>query len=694
MALGSLLLLDGPVLAAGDIVIDGDFSDWCNGVGLEFCVDDQGGADDWGSPSRLDITEFGVASDLVDTFYVLMGFDDTPVTPLGVACMLIDSPPANDLIDFVLCSTIDPGGVDAVELYSCDDTIPAGCGSAALIKTYPPADYGFSDTVIGPFGNPDSFIEIRMPWSDLGAACCDVIVGALISYPGPSFLTIPKDSIFGTTFQDYDSRILCNLDDGNCTIISGPATSTITGIVYADEGTTAIAPGTTVRLLVNGVDVGSDTTDAVGTYFISVPVPISAGDAILVYIDGGPSTGTAVTVVNGPNLTDLDIYADHVLTRHDNGGSLSNSDMATAKAGFSDADILYSVSAGNLTVSGSDTELYVLAGYGFTPSGDVTTPSMESLGAFDGGIGTIDINGTLTLSGGSFTATSGTMSIAGDLARSAGAFAHNSGTVTLDGTAQTISGSTSFFNLTKSVAAADTLTFEATSTQTITGTVTFGGAAANLLSLVSGTPGTRWSLNMSAGATKAIFYVDVQDSDASGSDTSQTPINPSDSVNSGNNIDWFGPELVLQKNVATIDDPVNGVTNPKAIPGANVQYTIRLTNQGPGAVDTDTVVISDPFPPDLELFVNGLGAPGSGPVEFIDGSPVSGLTYTFGGLGDGTDDLEFDDGSLNFTYTPVPDVDGYDSSVTAIRANPKGIFDASGGGGDPSFEFRFRMRVR
>jgi hypothetical protein len=81
-------------------------------------------------------------------------------------------------------------------------------------------------------------------------------------------------------------------------------------------------------------------------------------------------------------------------------------------------------------------------------------------------------------------------------------------------------------------------------------------------------------------------------------------------------------------------------------------------------------------------------------VEFIDGSPASGLTYTFGGLGDGSDDLEFDDGSLTFTYTPVPDVDGYDSSVAAIRVSPKGILGASRGGGDPSFELRFRQRVR
>ena len=96
---------------------------------------------------------------------------------------------------------------------------------------------------------------------------------------------------------------------------------------------------------------------------------------------------------------------------------------------------------------------------------------------------------------------------------------------------------------------------------------------------------------------------------------------------------------------------------------------------------------------ELELFVNDLGAPISGPVLFVDGVPASGLTYTFGGLGDGSDDLMFDDGSLAFTYIPAPGADGYDPNVTAVQINPKGAFSGAGGG-NPFFELRFQARVR
>ena len=153
------------------------------------------------------------------------------------------------------------------------------------------------------------------------------------------------------------------------------------------------------------------------------------------------------------------------------------------------------------------------------------------------------------------------------------------------------------------------------------------------------------------------------------------------------------PNLVVLKAVTTLDDPVNGPINPKAIPGANVLYTIRTTNQGAGATDPDSVSVSDTLPPDLELYVADLGGPGSGPVAFADGAPPSGLSYSFGGLGDAADDLEFDDGTLAWSYTPVPDVDGYDPSVTAVRINPTGAL-AAAGAGNPSFDLLYRMRVR
>jgi uncharacterized repeat protein (TIGR01451 family) len=155
------------------------------------------------------------------------------------------------------------------------------------------------------------------------------------------------------------------------------------------------------------------------------------------------------------------------------------------------------------------------------------------------------------------------------------------------------------------------------------------------------------------------------------------------------------PALLVMKATFTLEDPVNGTTDPKAIPGATERYLVEVTNTGTGTVDADTMFISDPIPANMALRVVDYDGGNPGPVAFVDGSPVSGLTYTFTSLGSGTDDVEFsDDGGSTWTYTPVDSGDGTDPAVTDIRINPKGIFAASGGGGDPSFQVRFKAVVQ
>lgn len=155
------------------------------------------------------------------------------------------------------------------------------------------------------------------------------------------------------------------------------------------------------------------------------------------------------------------------------------------------------------------------------------------------------------------------------------------------------------------------------------------------------------------------------------------------------------PTIVLQKNVVTVYDPINNTTFPKAIPGAWVEYTITTTNNGPGDVDNDTLVITDPIAADAALFVGDLGAAGSGPVEFTDGAgpASSGLTYTYGGLADLTDDVDFSVDGIDYSFVPTPDADGFDAAVRYIRINPGGVF--LGGGGTPTtFDLRMRVRVQ
>lgn len=153
-------------------------------------------------------------------------------------------------------------------------------------------------------------------------------------------------------------------------------------------------------------------------------------------------------------------------------------------------------------------------------------------------------------------------------------------------------------------------------------------------------------------------------------------------------------DLILVKNAAILTDPVNGASNPKAIPGAVASYTITVNNQGGRPADLDSTVISDTIPSDSSLMVSDIGGAGSGPLIFTDGSPASGLSYTFGSLASTTDDLEFSsDGGATFGYTPAPDGNGVDANVTDIRINPKGVFLPSSGAGNPGFNIVFRVRV-
>ena len=155
------------------------------------------------------------------------------------------------------------------------------------------------------------------------------------------------------------------------------------------------------------------------------------------------------------------------------------------------------------------------------------------------------------------------------------------------------------------------------------------------------------------------------------------------------------PEIETIKSVQTLSDPVNGSSNPKAIPGAVVQYTITSSNSGFAVTDTDSVIITDSIPANTEMFVGDIAAVGSGPLAFIDGSTSSALSYTFTALGSSTDDIEFSsDGGVTYTYTPVPDADGFDSNITHFRGLTGGAFAASNGTSKPGFSFQFRVRVQ
>jgi hypothetical protein len=147
--------------------------------------------------------------------------------------------------------------------------------------------------------------------------------------------------------------------------------------------------------------------------------------------------------------------------------------------------------------------------------------------------------------------------------------------------------------------------------------------------------------------------------------------------------------LTLVKASQVYSDPVNGTgANAKGIPGGFLTYTITVANPGSGTVDTNTIVVLDATPTNLQLFVGDL-ASGSGPVVFQQGGTPSGLTYSYAGLGSLTDDLDFsNNGGSSWTYVPVPNAGGVDPAVTHFRVRPKGAM-----AGSSSFSIQVRYRI-
>ena len=75
--------------------------------------------------------------------------------------------------------------------------------------------------------------------------------------------------------------------------------------------------------------------------------------------------------------------------------------------------------------------------------------------------------------------------------------------------------------------------------------------------------------------------------------------------------------------------------------GATARYLVQIANTGTAEADADAVVVTDPIPADSALVVVDFDGGNPGPVAFVDGAPVSGLTYTFTSLASTTDDVEF-----------------------------------------------------
>ena len=307
-------------------------------------------------------------------------------------------------------------------------------------------------------------------------------------------------------------------------------TVTLGGALDVDDDVTVTTGVLDVSATNYAISVGGDWTDAgAGTF-------TEQGGTVT--FDGSTAGGTITTDDNFENLVindtgntitlgaALDVDSQMVLTLGTLDVSASNYAM-TVGGGWSDTGAgAFTERAGTVTFDGAGTlssnEAFNDVAFS---SGTVT------LGA------ALDVDDDLAISGGTLDvgATNFGITLGGDWSRSSGTFTQQSGTVDLDGgaSAQTMTGSTTFYGLTKTETASSTLYVTAGDTMTASNTLTLTGTTGALITMESTSAGTVGIINAPA-SNVTVTHITVRDIQNTG-----TTIQCSTScINRGNNPGW------------------------------------------------------------------------------------------------------------------------------------------------------------
>lgn len=92
----------------------------------------------------------------------------------------------------------------------------------------------------------------------------------------------------------------------------------------------------------------------------------------------------------------------------------------------------------------------------------------------------------------------------------------------------------------------------------------------------------------------------------------------------------------ITKVASTLSDPVHGTTNPKAIPGAVIQYCLMVTNNGPAIANN--VTVSDTLPAKVTFVANSLYKGASCTASLTqqsNPSPATAISVNVGSLANG-----------------------------------------------------------
>lgn len=486
--------------------------------------------------------------------------------------------------------------------------------------------------------------------------------GSVLSYPAASTSVIGNVTISpSATFDDASNGIL--------TIIGGTGqntTFTCTGtyaglinIAKTNSGFFTLASGCVARLGVNHTNAGAavainGTLDLNGFNF-----PHSGGftlGATGTLRLQGSETLTAPTMLWGSTVeyngsgsyTSLKLGGTYSNLSFTGSGTWATSSAISLTHNFNQTSGTFT-HTGTLSFTGTSTMVAT------TSSGtNLTNVTLNGSGL------TVTLAGSGLALGGNLTLTSGTLDASTDkcsggscpitLAGSwsnAGTFTPRTGTVTFNGTSQSITGATTFYNLTKSTGTTDTLTFPAGVTETITNTLTLTGASDNLLSLRSSSDGVQWQIDPQG--TRTLSYLNVKDSN----NVNATAISAGglNITNALNNTNWsfsVAPGVPSSLGPAAL---VNGSALASTTP--TFTFTTSDTDGDPTRFEFDLDDSAD-FASPIVQYLSAYAAPGSS--SFRVGQAVGSGVYVVGSQGQTLSDGSYywrvraGDGTATSTY--------------------------------------------
>ncbi len=398
--------------------------------------------------------------------------------------------------------------------------------------------------------------------------------------------------------------------DGTVASTATTGTKTFTGTVTVDAGgvfdISAFNPSTSFA---GGITMNGTTFNS-GTGTTTFTANQSLAGSVNMTFGGATTIGAGVTLTN--NNTGTVSFVSSVT------GANASSTFATGANSNTEFDgtvmttgLLVPSTSPNTVLYGGSTQTIKVPSTNPYYNLSISAAGVKSLAGATVVTDTVTISaGSLdTVSGQDYALTTGNLTIGATgtlLGRGAaitlsgnwsnsGTFTPATSTVVLSGGATaTVSGTTTFTNLTITHTAAKEVQFQSgTPIFTVTGLFTVNGSSGNLIRLRSDNAGTQWKFKPTG--TASVSYVDVQDSAC---ESGSIYLNPTNITNSGNNgTCWINASITFSISDATVGFGALSATGTRYATGDGV---------GSGTeTEAHTITVSTTAPSGYSLTVRG-----------------------------------------------------------------------------------------